>query len=88
MKEEIENDKEIVELIRETSKDLRELNFDLKQITKKGYLFQEKVFLDEGALEEYIKEHMSELEDFYTKDMLDDLTILHREEVEEVEVIF
>lgn len=85
---EIENDKEIVELIRETSKDLRELNFDLKPITKKGYLFQEKVFLDEGALEEYIKEHMSELEDFYTKDMLDDLTILHREEVEEVEVIF
>lgn len=84
----ITNDKEIVELIRETSKDLRELNFNLKPITKKGYLFQEKVFLDEGALEEYIKEHMSELEDFYTKDMLDDSTILHREEVEEVEVIF
>ena len=29
----LENDKEIVELIRETSKDLRKLNFDLTPIT-------------------------------------------------------
>lgn len=84
---EIENDKKIIESIKGSTTELTILNTKLSS-SKKGYLFQDKVFLSEDKAEEYIKEHMSELEDFYTKDMLDDLAIIHMEEIEEVEVIF
>lgn len=78
----IENDKRIIENLKEATSIMQEFNKP-----KKAYLFENKVFASEYDLEEYLKNNLDKFYEGYIKDDIENLINEKFEEAEEVELI-